>query len=232
MSRIELGVGDRLAILGATGSGKTVLLREILKWYANATRGTVPIYILDTKVQGDFDMFLRRGIGHLIKGNQVPSPVRDTKGAPFNVWQPEEDNLEMYDEFFKGIYQLARSGKPRQFPGIVVTDELSSITMPSGKGTRHYEILQKQGRGMNVGMIGLTQSPSLIPNSFLRQATHMIRMHLNGEYDPKKMASYMGKSANEEPVDDYGFFYRNCSKPIAKSPVQYFPDFKDFFGME
>ncbi len=229
---LRVNIGDRWAIIGATGSGKTVLSREILKFYANATKGLVPIYILDTKVQGDFKQFEHPSLGRVVRGNKIPDPVTNTKGKPFTIWQPESDDEEMYDKFFEQIYLKGRNMKSGN-PGIIYIDEISSVSSPSGRSfPRYWDILLKQGRGMDIGLINVTQSPSYIPPNLLRQATHVVRMHLNGEYDPKKMSSAMGKAANEEPVDDYGFYYRNQSKPIRKSPVMYYSGFQEFFGLE
>lgn len=225
---LEVKVGDRWVIIGATGSGKTWLSREILKFYYRATAGRVPIYILDTKMQGDFKDFQARSVGQTHKGNTLPPILKKTGGKPFVVWQPEEDDFQLYDDFFKAIYQ---AGKLNRGPAIVYLDELSSITNGAGKAPRYYDILQKQGRGMNIGLVSVTQSPAFIPANLIRQATHMIRMHLNDDYDVKKIVKAMGPEALDDPFDDFGFFYRNCTKPKKKSPAVYYEDMKEFFGL-
>lgn len=230
---IDILVGDRWSIIGATGSGKTVLSRELLKFYAKQTYREnygflVPIYILDTKCQGDFKFFEQKTMGKVVRGNIVPTPHMP-RHQPFLVWQPEEDNFEMYNEFFKGIYQ---SAKLNHTPSIIYIDELSSIQNSLGKAPRYYDILLKQGRGMHNGVISVTQSPSFIPSNLLRQTTHAIRMHLNDDYDTKKLTKIMGVESLEPPEHDYGFWYRNCTKPIKKAKAKYFSDFKEFMGYE
>lgn len=225
---INIKVGDRWAIIGGTGSGKTVLSNELLKIYYNATQAKVPFLVIDSKITGDFNYLTKnKQIGQVIKGNNVKAVLKSMEKIPFTIWQPEEDDFDLYNEIFKGIYLRGRN---KNVPGIVMIDELSSICNAAGKAPRYWEILNKQGRGMHIGMINLTQSPSFVPPSLLRQATHAIRMQLNDEYDVKKLARLMGRDVEEAPVDDYGFWYRSCLKPVHKSPALYFPDFRDFIG--
>lgn len=222
MQKIKINVGDRWGIIGATGSGKTTLCKNLLAVLANATNGQIPIYILDSKISGDFNEFTKKGIGVLHTGNTLP-PLHDTSKGAFQVWQPEEDDLELYNEYFKQIY------KARQ-PCIIYIDELGSITNAKASVfPRYYDILLKQGRGLHIGLISTTQSPSFTPANLLRQATHLIRMRLNSEYDVKKLVSSMGKEAENEPKDQFGFYYRDCTKPKSTSPTLYYKDLTEFF---
>ena len=226
---INIKVGDRWAIVGASGSGKTVLSREILKAYHYATGGRVPICIIDSKIAGDFKQFeAHKSLTQVVVGNEPEKVVRNLWKKPFTIWRPDEDDSDMYDACFRGIYLSARN---KGTSSITFIDELSSITNQAGKAPRYYDVLLKQGRGMNNGMISLTQSPSFVPASLLRQATHIIKMHISDDYDLKKLAKVMGSTAYEAPTDDYGFWYRNCLKPLHKSPAQYFTDFKTFVGI-
>lgn len=238
-SRIPIRMDDRWVILGATGSGKTTFVKRLLWAYARATQGQLPIYIFDTKgfsasVRGkdDFKEFYQKGVGKLVRGNVVPSIFLPQKQDPFLVWQPEEDIPDMYDDFLHDIYKAG-------MPGVVFFDELSSLD-PKGNGKnlpRHFGILQKQGRGLDLATISITQSPIYIDHNLLRQTSHMLKFRLNvdeGEqdYDTKKLAVKMGRGALAEPADDHGFFYRNVTAPTKKNPMQYYSDYKEFFGDE
>lgn len=227
---IRFKLGDHWAIVGATGTGKTHFLRYLINTFAHATKGMVPIYILDTKCpiaipqKSDFKSYMGKGIGRRVVGNEPPGMIKP-KGREFvTIWTPEEDILDMYDEFFRRVYKTGR-------PALVVIDELSSVTTEQGRGTRYYNILLKQGRGLEQSMMNLTQSPSFIPQSLLRQAMHVIRFRLNDEYDSKKLKSAMGRSVEEEPEDEHGFWYRNVQVPVRKQKAEYYPDMKDFFGI-
>jgi energy-coupling factor transporter ATP-binding protein EcfA2 len=226
---IKIKVGDRWTIIGATGSGKTVLSRSLISTYVRATNGRVPIVILDTKMQGDFDYFEKRKDLCVVVRGDNPKKVFQAMGKKsIVIWRPDEDDHDMYNEFFKLVYYSARNNGTASISFI---DELSSITTQSGKPPRYYDILLKQGRGMHNGLISLTQSPSYVPANLIRQTTHLIRMHLSDDYDTKKLAKIMGKMAYDPPRDDYGFWYRECSKPLHKSPAMYFEDFRDFIGI-
>jgi len=225
---MQIQVGDRWSIIGASGSGKTTFSRQLLMTLAKGTRGCVPIYILDTKnggAAGDFKAFYQRGMGQRVRGNTLPKLFVPAGTSPFLVWQPEDDDLVMYEEFLQSLYKAKN-------PLVVYYDELGSLTNATAtKFPASYDKLLKQGRGLNKGSISVTQSPSYIPPNLLRQTTHVVRMHINDEYDAKKLGKVLGRKAQEEPVDEYGFFYRNCMKPIAKSPVEYYKDYKEFFGL-
>lgn len=222
MKKVKIKLGDHFAVLGGTGSGKTTFSKKLILEFALATQGKIPIYILDSKISGDFKEFHKKGVGILYQGNSIP-PIHDVeKFGAFQIWQPEEDDFDLYNEWLKQIYQTRQ-------PCIVFFDELSSICKTNGSPPRYYEILLKQGRGNYQSIISCTQSPSYVPPSLLRQVMHVIRFRLNFSYDVKKIMSVMGKKVEEEPVDDYGFYYRNVSRPIQSSPVVYYNDLKKFF---
>lgn len=192
----------------------------------------MPVYILDTKCpisspeMSDFKEFFRTDIGKRHTGNAIPNPIAPQGKNFVQVWTPEEDIPEQYDEYFKKIYQAGR-------PALVVVDELSSVEA-NGRGdlTRYHNILLKQGRGLSISSINLTQSASHIGGSILRQAMHVFRFRLNDAYDFKKMNSIMGRAVEEEPTDTFGFWYRNVQIPVRKSPASYYMDMQEFFGLE
>lgn len=232
MSQVKTKLGDHWAIMGATGTGKTQLLLQLINQFARATGGFLPIYILDSKCpvsapeKSDFKHLFRKkdGVGTRHTGNTVP-PIIRPKGRHFiQVWTPLEDDLEMYDRWFRQIYLEAR-------PCIIIIDELSSVTTERGQGTRYYNILLKQGRGLEMSMFSLTQSPAYVPQSLIRQAMHVIRFRLNDIFDSKKLAPAMGRAVEEEPAHDHGFWYRNVQIPVRKQPAAYYSDMKEFLGL-
>lgn len=230
MPALNINIGDRWAVIGGTGSGKTWFDRVLLKTIvgqAAASGRLVPVYILDTKLQGDFSEFTRPDIGQVARGNDLPKLLSPKERRPFLVWQPEEDDLDLYDAFFKKIYQARRSC-------IVLIDELSSITNTNAsRFPRYYDILLKQGRGMDIGLISNTQSPAYVPANLVRQATHLLRFRLNDEYDSKKLAKQLGRQYGDEwnPPDEFGFLYRNLSRPKLTNPTVYYKNMQEFFGL-
>lgn len=230
--QVEIKPGEHLAILGATGTGKTVFNKELIKQFILATEGFMPVYILDTKAdmydpsKSDFKDFFRPNIGKRHIGNEIPNPIKPQGSNFVQVWTPEEDVPDMYDEYFKRIYQA-------RYPALVIVDELSSVEAnKKGDITRYHNILLKQGRGLGISSINLTQSSSHIGHSILRQCMHIVRFRLNDEYDSKKLNGLMGRKVEQEPQDQYGFWYRNVQIPVAKSPATYYKDMQEFFGLE
>lgn len=230
--QVDMKLGEHIAVLGATGTGKTYFNTELIRRFILATEGYMPVYILDTKCpiaspeKSDFKEFFRNNIGERHTGNTVPKIIKPRGREFVQVWTPEEDIPELYDEYFKRIYQQGT-------PAVVVVDELSSVEAnKKGDITRYHNILLKQGRGLGITSINLTQSSSHIGHSILRQCMHLIRFRLNDEYDSKKLNGLMGRKVEEEPQDQYGFWYRNVQIPVRKSPASYYKDMQEFFGLE
>lgn len=231
MSAIKTKLGDHWAIIGATGTGKTQFILKLINDIARATGGFLPIYIIDSKCpiptpqKSDFrHLFLpKEGVGRRFTGDEIP-PIIRPKGKNFVVvWSPETENKEMYEEFFRRIYKEAR-------PCLVIIDELSSITTESGRAGRYYNILLKQGRGLEISMVSATQSSSYVPQSLIRQAMHLIVFRQNYESDNKKLYPAMGRVLDEPIADEFGFRYRPVQVPIHKAPTQYYKENKEFFG--
>lgn len=229
--QVEIKIGDHFANVGSTGTGKTVFTRELVSQMAYAGEGFIPVYILDTKGQidapekSDFKDFFRPGIGKRYTGNAVP-PVINPKGKDFfQVWTPLVDDLEMYNEYFKGIYQAKR-------PAIVLVDELSSVSKNRGSVTRYHNILHRQGRGLGISVINNTQSPTFVGETILREIMHLVKFRVNNPMDNKKLSGYMGREVEKEPIDPYGFYYRNVTVPTAKQRVTYYKNMQEFFGLE
>jgi energy-coupling factor transporter ATP-binding protein EcfA2 len=216
---------DRYAVIGATGCGKTWLVRELINKIAIGTNGDIPIIIIDSKQEGDFDGFLQPGIGMVHEGNNIPD-VHAIDDHYIHIWQPVYDDFEMYEAFFEKMYYEKK-------PAMIVIDELSNIC----KGTsglqipRYYDVLQKQGRarGGGIGLITCTQAPTYVPANLFRQATHIFRFRLPDPYDTKKLDGMTGKTG--EPGDEFGFFYKDTRKPIKTLPTKYYKDMQEFFGI-
>lgn len=233
MTTLKMSLDDRWAVIGATGSGKTTFDQALVNTYGNQALKAgkpIPIYIIDSKQTGDFDAYTRAGVGQLAYGDEPPKPLRTFKNGLFTVWQPEDDDILLYDTFFHMIYKERR-------PCVILIDELSSIC--NSNATRYpayYDKLLRQGRSMHICMISNTQSPSYIPANLIRQTTHLLRFTLNDEYDTKKLDAQFGKQYGKakdgtiwNPPDRFGFIYRNLSRPRTVNPTIYYRDMQQMF---
>lgn len=222
-NKVTFKFGQHIAVLGGTGSGKTTWAKIFLNQIAAASNFQVPIYVIDSKIQGDFDAYGKKGYGNFYYGNNLP-PVENKDGSPFVIFQPEYDDKELYNAFFQQIYQ-------RRKPALVLIDELSSITGTIGTASapRYYEILLKQGRGLGISVVTLSQTARYVPLSLLSQVMHVLMFNLNSEKDHKKLIDLLGDMAKITPQHQHGFFYRDVTKPIKSNPPFYYKDYKDFF---
>lgn len=211
---IEMSLADRWLIVGTTGSGKTTMVRELLREMQKFYRG-LNIYILDSKGVGDFD---RMG-GTIINDDTPPEPMGAGSGG-IQIWQPSRDDFDAYDDWFG---KLLKSPDPF----VLDVDELSSITNRGGDGPVNYQRLMKQGRGKRKSLINCTQELAYIPRQVVTQTTHTLRFLLIGEYDPR-IGNRLVRRGNRDPEPpQYGFFYARMDKP---HPSVLYRSYREFLG--
>jgi energy-coupling factor transporter ATP-binding protein EcfA2 len=222
---IEFGFDSRTILAGGTGSGKTTLAKKLINTYYNASKGKIPIYIIDSKMFGDFKEYEK--FGHVVQSEEAPDPfIPDEKLGSFQIWQTyqtDENDDGAFGEYLQKIFD-------NREPCLIFIDELSSMCSQSGKKyPKALDLIYKQGRALNMAVICCTQAVSNFPKITLTQSSHAIRMNLNDEYDVKKLARIMGKQVEEAPLHQFGFWYRNLMKPVRTNPPEYFKDHKEFF---
>jgi hypothetical protein len=218
-------LGDSAVFIGSTGTGKTSGAKELLKQFDIQSNGTIPVYIIDSKLSGDFKEFTKKGVGVHYFGDDIP-PLFNKKGeGNFIVWTPDSDDKVMYDEFFEGIYM---NGRHNNVPALILVDELSSIA-PTGFPPVYYNTIIKQGRGMKISVISLTQVSRYVPVSMSSQLTHLFMFRLNSSKDIKKLTDDFGAFAKKHIPDQHGFYYRDLKKDVSVNPAKYFPSYTEFF---
>lgn len=213
--RIITSLEDRWGIWGTTGSGKTTLVKELLKRLQTAYPAA-RTYILDTKQSGDFD-----DLDALRMPDEIPPDPLRTPGASM-VWAPPDEDLEAFDRWFKKILHHRQ-------PAILVVDELSTILNAAGQGPLYFNRLLKLGRSLGISVISVSQEAAYIPRNVLGQTTHVVRMRLLNEHDGKKLDKIIGRPADEhgKPISDrYGFYHRRTDTPNAG---HYYRKHQEFF---
>ena len=222
---LELNLSQRWAIIGATGSGKTTFAVKLIARYLIFYSLMLPIYIIDPKNVGDFKGFFPY-VGQEVSDNSIPELGIRQRGKPVTLWHPESDNLEVYSQFFE---LLLWGAKKHKMPGLLVIDEIGSITTKSGEAPESFDKLERQGRGLKIPIIGLSQSSAKVPFSLLRQASYIVLFVIDEEYDQKKLVSYFGPIAKQPPPNKYGFYLRNKQVPLAFEPVHYYRNAQQLF---
>jgi DNA helicase HerA-like ATPase len=225
MTQTTFKLGDSAVFFGGTGSGKTTLASEFVRHFYMQSQGKINIYILDSKASGDFVQFTQPGFGVHYFGDEVP-PMKNADGSPFIVWTPDTDDKEMYDQFFHDIFM---NGRRYKLPAMVFIDELSSISPTGRTAPRYYDTILKQGRGMGISVLSLTQMARFIPAASSSQLTHCFFFNMNSESDKKKMGDVFGNYAKARIPDPHGFWYRDLKKPVTQNPPRYYKSYKDFF---
>jgi hypothetical protein len=212
--KIHVSLQDRWVGLGMTGSGKTTWARELLTRLRSAYPAA-RTYILDSKQMGDFAMFP----GYVIRDQISPDALKEP-GA-IQIWQPPIDDVGQYSDWFLKIL------KARE-PAIVLVDELSSLGGLHGRSfPLGYMQLSKQGRGLDICKISLTQEAAYIPRVTLGQTSHLLRFRLLNEHDQRTADKMLGRQDKGEPPHRYGFYYKRLDRA---DDVYLYRGHQDFFN--
>lgn len=179
-----------------TNCGKTTFTRRLVS-ELRALYPAANTYVCDSKGAGDF----RTWPGHT---DAERAPALPTGEGRYQVWTPPDDNLAEYDTWFQRILK-------RRTPAIVVIDELSSIGGKQGNDyPLGYRRLLKQGRGLHISVITLSQEYAGMPRQVAGQTTHLVRFRLLNRFDQRAADALLGRTsdaAGSEPDADHGFFY-------------------------
>lgn len=210
-----MSLSDRWLIVGTTGSGKTTMVRELLR-QVRSLYGGINIYILDSKGVGDFDHVG----GRIITQDDPPPPLAPNSGQ-IQIWQPSHDDLGAYDDWFASLLK-----SPDHF--VLDVDELSSICSKAGDAPLNFQRLMKQGRGKFKSVVNCTQELAKIDRRVVTQTTHVLRFRLQGEYDPRIGNRLVGRATRDVEPPQYAFFYSRKDKP---GDAVLYKDYREFLGL-
>ncbi|MHA1292221.1 MAG: helicase HerA domain-containing protein [Promethearchaeota archaeon] len=195
--RSDIKTNERIIILGRTGTGKSVLTDTLLEYLGRK----VFIVLIDVKDEYihiptlDFKTFFTKKKG-VVRINRLKIKT--------NIQIVDTDDLFKVTEFiasnlFKYNQKLKEAGKPLR-RAMICVEELGSVCR---KGGRLYDVMYNtakvisQGRGVEIGFIGISQRPQQVHTDFLSQSDHIISFEVSSKHDLDAMKSYFSKEQYE-----------------------------------
>lgn len=212
-----LYLAEHVAVVGATGEGKTVFTLHGLVPYLKNIYKDVPVYILDSTSDPNMDHLVPHAIH--VEGNHEPDLLRSAD-RPL-IWTPNNSKIPIaYARWFDKLIDARE-------PMIVVIDEIASITKQALEG---LETLFKQLRKHGGTVIAETQRIAKVDTDVFSQITHFFLFRINPErYDMQMARAYlkMPEESFHMPGQKYGFWYR---KTRTDYPAEEYAGFRHFFG--
>lgn len=180
--RVRFRQGEHITIVGTTGSGKTVLGRElVLARLFTAVLGTKNE---DAELYKPFE-----DRGFELTDDFDPSPDADESRIIFRprLTSPDQKGLEKQRQAFEAmLFEVWEYGGWSLF-----ADEIWTLTNRL-KLASIFETMWSAGRSNHITVIALTQLPVAIPLMAFDQATHLFLFRNTDQYRIKRMAEFAG----------------------------------------
>lgn len=210
---LQVDLSQRWFGAGVTRAGKTTWAKRLII----NLRGLfeAPVYIVDSK--GDIKDF--GDWSGLVESDDPPRLLRDTRGV--QVWRPPTNILGAYDEYFTKLLEARK-------PAIVLVDELASISQKDGTAVQGFQRLQKQGAGLEICTISLSQEMIGIDRRAPSQMTHFAMFGLDNTNDRRRANVLLGRDKDAPPPKDkHGFWH--CRMDERPHRPFYYASWKEFF---
>ena len=202
LKNIVLKPNDRIAIVGKTGSGKTSFAITLAGTYARVLPKPWEVWWLDKKGDSkDVESLRKWGFRNALDSKDLATskiphaqywPIRSRKGMPGIAAQAQS---------------IIRLGYEKRHVVIVVDEYTQVVPSRINPGNALLDVFTR-GRGLNVGLIGLTQEPVYVPRLLLSQASHQALFSVTYQHDidymRKMHKSYYPPSKNG---DIHGFYW-------------------------
>ena len=188
--RTKIHTNERIVVLGRTGTGKSLFTDTLIHYLAKQC------YIVLIDVKGeylhiptlDFKTFFTQKKG-VVRINELTikhgSQTTKTDDA-YKITEFIASNLFKYNQKLKAERKPIRKA-------MICVEELGSVCK---KGGRLYDVMYNtakiisQGRGMEIGFIGISQRPQQVHTSFISQSDHIISFEVSSKHDLEAMKSY------------------------------------------
>lgn len=182
LDRVRFRQGEHITIVGTTGSGKTVLGRELVE-YRDYTA------VLGTKNE-DRELYAPfQARGYLLTDDFDPSPPPEESRIIFRprMSTPDQKGLDKQSNRFEAmLFEVWEYGGWALF-----ADEIWTLTKRL-KLASTFETFWSAGRSNNITVVALTQLPVDIPLMAFDQATHLFLFRNTDKYRINRMAEFAG----------------------------------------
>lgn len=185
LDRVRFRQGEHITIVGTTGSGKTVLERELVEFRLfTALLGTKPE---DRELYKPF-----QDRGYEITAHFDPSPAADESRIIFRprLSTPDRKGLRKQAEAFEAmLFEVWDYGG-----WTIVCDEAVYLTQTLGLGAT-LELFWTGGRSHNITVVAATQKPVSIPRVAFDGATHLFFFRNTDQDRIRRMAEMAGSDS-------------------------------------
>jgi hypothetical protein len=181
---LRLRQGEHITIVGVTGSGKTILARELLGFRSY-------VVVMGTKRRDPelYAPFEERG--YEVTDKFDPEPSEDESRIIFRprMGTPDEKGRARQRDAFQGmLFEAYEAGG-----WTIYADELVRITSTLKLATTMEEFWTG-GRTEKLTVVGATQFPVYVPLAAFDQATHLFLFNNSDRNRVNRMAEFTGRN--------------------------------------
>lgn len=179
MTKIHLANDQRLIVVGATGSGKTVLIKHFL---SRLNR----VFVIDPKHTFKLDGYkVRRGLPMF--------------GSEFRViFRPRKGDDDQMSDLLRDLFKMKNV--------TIYCDELATLAEVYKETTETLADISRTGRERRVSVWAALQRPRWVPRVFFTEAENMFIFNLRSEEDRQYMAKFTDPMV-EDQIEKFTFWY-------------------------
>lgn len=215
MALATLKPNDRYAIIGKTGSGKSTFGMVLAGTFALSLQEPWEVWWIDTKGDKDDIKALRKwGFRNAASKKDMQNGGLPNAKYFHIVGSGENSTVDQAQAVIRKAYQRKHV--------LIVVDEYTQVTYSRQTAGSALMDVFARGRGLDVGLIGMTQEPVFVPRQLISQATHLVLFSLTHNYDVKYAKQiYPQYVAPIERGDPNGFYW---SWVDGNSKYTYYPN--------